>query len=147
MNAPDFDRSKPLYRLFELDDGANEWWTVELDNTPGRKVSESTARILNNMVFTASWRDAFQAAFAKHKKATVYTPVREIDATLKHAVLREISGADDGSRFAWGFIFGDRKARWEDGHRIHTSLILAGPDEDGIIHTCNSSYKIERHEP
>lgn len=42
-----------------------------------------------------------------------------------------------------GNIYGDTKGRFPDGMFIHTSLILSGPDENGVIVTRNSSYRLE----
>ncbi len=69
--------------------------------------------------------------------ASITAPV---DATLKSAWLVEVG---DGRYFARGHIYGDSKRRWSDGHPIYTSFILEGPDENGIIRTMNSVYKLE----
>lgn len=46
-------------------------------------------------------------------------------------------------KIANGDLYGDAKQRWRDGTYIHTSLIMSGPDENGIIVTRNSVYKLE----
>lgn len=40
-----------------------------------------------------------------------------------------------------GFITGDTKGRFRDGQFINSSLIMEGPDEQGIVKTYYSSYK------
>lgn len=147
MNAPEtFDRSKPLYRLFEMEDGSRAWYTVELDNTPGRAVSGVEAEVIQAHVDGSDWKDAFYAAFERHKKATVYAKLVEpyevpegVDAILRGARI-----VDWGGKVALGAIYGDRKGRWQDGHSIHTSYIVNGPDENGVIRTrSGSTYKLE----
>lgn len=41
-----------------------------------------------------------------------------------------------------GQVYNDRKGRFYDGQWIHTSHIISGPDEDGIVKTSNSVYKL-----
>lgn len=43
----------------------------------------------------------------------------------------------------WGNVYGDTKGRFRGGELIHTSWVVSGPDENGIIKTRNSVYKIE----
>ena len=42
-----------------------------------------------------------------------------------------------------GSIYADKKHRFVDGYPIHTSEVLSGPDEAGIITTKNSRYLID----
>lgn len=146
MTAMTFDRSRPLYRLFEMEDGSRQWWTVEADNTPGRVVGEIEAAMVPELVDRAPWRDAFYAAFEKHRKATVYAQIVEavevpdgVDGVLRHARFE----VWEGETVCVGGIYGDRRGRWRDGHPIHTSPMISGPDENGIIRTRNSTYKVE----
>lgn len=146
MDSITFDRTKPLYRLFMLD-GDAEWWTVELDNTPGRKLSDAESEAVHRLVFKAPWRQDFLGALAKHSKATVYQTVHpsyEVPAGC-NAILRNVRymGAAKGV-IAVGAIYGDREQRWPDGTRITISFIQSGPDENGIIRTRNSVYKVEQ---
>jgi hypothetical protein len=148
MQEPDsitFDRSKPLYRIFTLEDG-QEWWTVEADNTPGRQLNAMESDVADNMVMRAPWRAAFFEALGKNGKATVYANIVKpyvvpdgVDAILRNAIIEEWAG----DRVATGAIYGDRRQRWKDGHPIHTSIILSGPDDAGIIKTRNSTYLLE----
>jgi hypothetical protein len=63
-----------------------------------------------------------------------------VDAIIRQARLIDI-GED---RVAQGFIYQDRKLRFPDGMFVRrTSTILEGPDEQGIIKTKNSTYKVE----
>lgn len=41
-----------------------------------------------------------------------------------------------------GNCYGDIHGRFYEGQWIHTSYVISGPDEDGIIKTRNSTYKI-----
>jgi hypothetical protein len=70
-----FDRAQPLFRLFEQDEGPKAWWTVEADNAPGRPLDEDEISVIEFIVNNAPWKDAFFAALAKNKKATVYENV------------------------------------------------------------------------
>jgi hypothetical protein len=149
MQEPDsitFDRGKPLYRLFLKEDGTREWWTVVADNTPGRLVDDFEAALVQEQVDKADWKDAFYAAFEKNGKATIYGKIVDpyvvpegCDAILRGARIETWGD----KRQATGSIYGDRRNRWVDGHPIHTSMILEGPDEAGIIKTRNSTYKLE----
>lgn len=141
-----FDRSKPLYRAFKMEDGSRQWWSVEVDNMPGRQIIE-LSDVLDYIVDKAPWREGFETAFAKHSKATVYA--ERVDpyvvpddcvALLRHARVRE---SPYGGRIATGLCFGDRQGRFRDGTLIWTSLIKSGPDENGIIVTRNNRYKLE----
>lgn len=66
-----------------------------------------------------------------------------ITGTLKNASIQPVPFATDDTFIAHGLIYGDVHGRWPDGTRIRTSKIVYGPDEDGIIHTRNSVYKLE----
>ena len=70
-----FDRTRRLYRLFEMDDGSREWWTVAVDNTPGDRLSDRMVAHLEAWLDQQPWRDAFYAAFETHRKATIYEDV------------------------------------------------------------------------
>jgi hypothetical protein len=65
----------------------------------------------------------------------------ELDGTIKNAVIAPIYGRDQMR--ASGNLYGDRKGRFSDGEWIHTSAIVSGPDEHGIVRTRNSVYRIE----
>jgi hypothetical protein len=68
----------------------------------------------------------------------------EVDGVLKYAFIVEATYPGFGPyRMAFGLIHDDRKGRWPDGRPIHTSAILEGPDEQGIIRTLNSVYRVE----
>lgn len=41
-----------------------------------------------------------------------------------------------------GNIYGDTKGRFPEGHFIHTSRVVSGPDADGVITTLNSAYRL-----
>jgi hypothetical protein len=41
---------------------------------------------------------------------------------------------------AWGLVFGH--PGFPQGHYIHTSTIRSGPDENGLIQTDNSIYRL-----
>lgn len=69
---PDFNRRKPLYRLFRGDDGLNRLYNVLPDNTPGDEVDEVTTNKVMRFVNDASWRFHFWQAFVHHGKATIY---------------------------------------------------------------------------
>lgn len=62
------------------------------------------------------------------------------DAVIKDATIAGIYGS---RRIAFGRVYGDRKGRFDDGTTIRTSAIVSGPDENGIIQTRNSRYKLE----
>lgn len=70
-----FDRTRRLYRLFEMDDGSREWWTVAVDNTPGDRLNDQMVAALEAWLDQQPWRDAFYAAFETHRKATIYEDV------------------------------------------------------------------------
>lgn len=63
-----------------------------------------------------------------------------IDGVIKEA---RIEPWFDGKSVALGKLYGDRKKRFNDGTPIHTSYIVSGPDESGIIHTLNGIYQLE----
>jgi hypothetical protein len=63
----------------------------------------------------------------------------EIDGVIKNAVLWSYySGA-----MVVGHIYEDKKRRFEDGKLIHTSNIEHFSDDNLIITTKNSVYKVE----
>ena len=75
------DRTRPLYRLFEMDDGSQEWWTVDASNMPGDRVGPGPDEsVLSLWVACQPWHDDFYAAFEKHRKATIYATARNHDA-------------------------------------------------------------------
>lgn len=65
----------------------------------------------------------------------------EIDGVLKNA--RLVAGGHQIS----GDIYGDRKGRFRDGECVRTSRIVSGPDENGIVTTRNSVYRVEFASP
>lgn len=150
-----FDRSKPLYRLFDLEteDGARAWHVVGADNTPGDCLTEDETIRLDAYLAAQSWAPQFWEAFAKNKKATIYAtkdfkglvPMDlsgEIDGTLIHAVIYPWGGGG-GYQLAHGYLDGvDRKGRFRHGESVTTSYLVYGPDENGIIRTRNSTYKL-----
>jgi len=145
MKPETFDRSKPLYRVFD-NDGILDWWTVELDGTPGRQLREDEISLVERMVARSAWAVSFYDALERHQKATVYASIVEpytvpegCTALLRHARFVDIGDQS----IVVGAIYGDRHKRWEDGHFIHTSAITEGPDSAGIIKTLNSVYKLE----
>ena len=66
-----------------------------------------------------------------------------IDGVLKNAIIEPIPGNMDGLKWARGLIYDDRKCRFDNGHPIHTSYIVSGPDENNIVRTRNSTYRLE----
>jgi hypothetical protein len=141
----DFDRSKPVYRLFEMEDGSREWWTVELDNTPGRRLNGFEIPLVEYMVDHAPWHDGFWQAFEKHRKATVYaksTPAYVVPAGCDAVIYGKIDKLW-GETVAQGQIYGDRQGRFRDGFFLHTSKVMSGPNAAGIFKTRNSTYKLE----
>ncbi len=66
---------------------------------------------------------------------------QEYDAVIKNAVIDNYYFSQD--KVVWGNIYGDKKGRFADGCPIHTSYIISGPDENGIVKTRNSTYKVE----
>ena len=70
------------------------------------------------------------------------TAAPEIDGVIRNATIEPVPGGDD-KFWARGALYGDRKGRFPDGERIHTSYIVSGPDADGIIRTRNSVYRVE----
>lgn len=144
MRTDSFDRSKPLYRLFLMEDGSRQWWAVGPDNAPTGPVDENFVGLLNAYVGQAEWTDEFYAAFTQHKKATVYAnnvPDYVVPDGCDAVIRGWIVPRDDGA-YARGQIYGDRARRWLDGHPINTSTIMSGPDADGVIKTRNSIYKL-----
>lgn len=73
LPADGFDRRRPQYRLFDMEDGTRQWWTVlpEL-NAPGQRIPPDSEGILYTLVALAPWGDKFWEAFAAHGKATIY---------------------------------------------------------------------------
>jgi len=69
---PEFDRRKPLYRLFQEEGYRHRLYTVLPDNTPGDEVAPSVAQMIQIMVGTRPWGHHFWSAFAQHGKATIY---------------------------------------------------------------------------
>lgn len=67
------------------------------------------------------------------------TDPADIDCVLKEAEIYQQSDV----RRATGIVSADRKGRFSDGERVHTSAIVWGPDEDGVIKTRNSVYRLE----
>jgi hypothetical protein len=59
----------------------------------------------------------------------------EVTAVLKNCEWR-------GRRIA-GFVYNDTKGRFANGEDIVTSSVLEGPDRHGLIHTKNSTYRVE----
>jgi hypothetical protein len=60
------------------------------------------------------------------------------------ATLRDCSKDYYGKQYiVWGNIYGDTRGRWRDGTRIHTSDVKSFDEATQILHTLNSSYKIE----
>lgn len=73
------DRSRPLYRLFNLteepDGRAAVWFHVGVDNTPQAEVSPALSARLFYYVECQPWVDLFWNAFSTNKKATLYEPL------------------------------------------------------------------------
>lgn len=61
------------------------------------------------------------------------------DAIIKNAFITDYNGIT----VARGDIYEDSKGRFADGTFIRTSYIVNGPDENNIICTRNSVYKLE----
>jgi hypothetical protein len=73
---PDFDRSRPIYRLFDLSDESDGrplvWCEVGADNTPGAEVSPEIDKVLFAFIEAQPWKHLFYEAFRKNRKATIY---------------------------------------------------------------------------
>lgn len=63
----------------------------------------------------------------------------EITATLKNATRQKWFGGKD---VLIGDVHGDSKGRFEDGERIHTSVIVRELPGDVFV-TKNSTYKVD----
>jgi len=74
---PDFDRSKPQFRLYAIKDApeTNGWFEVLADNLPGRRATREEVAQIDHRINTAPWRDDFWYAIHKHGKATLYAPL------------------------------------------------------------------------
>lgn len=66
----------------------------------------------------------------------------EIDGVLQDWKIERTLGSNEV--IYWGNIYRDRKGRFPDGMRIHTSGVAEPPDAQGIITTRNSSYLLGR---
>lgn len=155
-----YDRSQPLYRLFDLEteDGARAWHVVGPDNTPGDGLTPEETIRLDAYLAAQSWAPLFWAAFATNKKATIYATkdfrgivpmdlTGEIDGVLEHAVVYPWGG-DPEYLIAFGYLKGeDRKGRFRHGESVRTSYLVYGPDANGIVRTRNSTYKLIMKEP
>lgn len=142
-----FDRSRPLYRLFNMEDGGPpQWWTVEVDNIPGAALDPQIAQVIAEMVERAPWRDAFYAAYDKHHKATVYAAKvepYEVPGNCVALIRRARFHTCIDGRFLIGAFYGDKLGRIRDGQVSNTSLVVSGPDEHGVVETINNTYKVE----
>lgn len=73
LPADGFDRRKPVYRLFDMEDGTRQWWTVIQElNAPGTRAMPSEESWCYAYVAQQPWADLFWAAFEKNGKATIY---------------------------------------------------------------------------
>lgn len=63
-------------------------------------------------------------------------PDEQVTAELRISHFQDFP---DG-QIAWDYVFNDKKNRFRNGERIHTSLILEQTDE--YITTLNSIYKV-----
>ena len=66
------DRSQPIYRLFDMEDGSRQWWTIGVDGFICVRLSDIFAAKVEAWLDTRPWRDAFYAAFEANRKATIY---------------------------------------------------------------------------
>ncbi|USN14127.1 hypothetical protein PAPPERLAPAPP_04530 [Brevundimonas phage vB_BpoS-Papperlapapp] len=66
-----------------------------------------------------------------------------VDGVLLGAWLMDRDSVSLGRtvQIGWGYIYGDRKGRFEDGAYIHTSYFTAEP-VDGVYKTLNSTYRL-----
>lgn len=61
---------------------------------------------------------------------------------------REITGTledwwfDNSNTVYWGYVYGDIRNRFRDGSYIHTSRVIKVDNEENVIHTLNSVYKL-----
>lgn len=65
-----------------------------------------------------------------------------VDGVVVNAVI-EPWPFNAAQKVAWGYLFGDKKCRFYEGQWIHTSEIVSGPDEDGILKTKFSTYRLK----
>lgn len=72
MVPPAFDRSRPGFRIFRLDDGAWVWTHVLPDNTPGDYCTPEEMVLIYARLAEASWAADFWRAAKQHGKATLY---------------------------------------------------------------------------
>lgn len=148
---PTFDRARPLYRAFLSDeDDSIAWHHVSVDFTPGDALTETEVNNLYFIYGLQPWWKAFFDRLQLNRKATIYTSLdlwgaHDIDLALK------IDGLlDRATVFGYGkykvargvLASEDRKGRFDRGDVITTSYILAGPDENGVIRTRNSVYRL-----
>lgn len=64
---------------------------------------------------------------------------QEVDGIIDNV---EIITYSDGKTGVYGNLVGDYKGRFASGMPIRTSWIVSGPDENGIVKTRNSVYKV-----
>lgn len=70
-----------------------------------------------------------------------------VDGVILDAKIHEVASRDRTVAIAWGYVYGDRKLRFEDGALIHTSYFTEPPVGD-VYKTRNSIYRIRlRPEP
>lgn len=65
-----------------------------------------------------------------------------VDGVIVNAVITDWYG-DKTQQVAYGNVFGDKKGRFSEGYYIHTSKILEGPDENGLLKTRFSTYRLK----
>lgn len=75
LPADGFDRRKPRFRLFDMEDGTRQWWEVIPQlNAPGKRCTPAQEAAIYEALSRAPWVDLFWAAFEKNRKATIYEP-------------------------------------------------------------------------
>ena len=62
-----------------------------------------------------------------------------VTATLRNAV--RSPRRSDGAYVIYGDVYGDIRGRFVDGQNIRTSIVMH--EEDGMVRTLNSLYRIE----
>lgn len=148
---PSFDRERPLYRAFlSDDDNSIAWHHVSVDFTPGDELTDSEVSSLAFIYSQQPWWPQFEARLKLNRKATIYAsldrygPVPadlslEIDGELDRVTIFKIGNYPVANGI---LVSEDRKGRFRRGEFVRTSYILAGPDENGIIRTRNSVYRL-----
>jgi hypothetical protein len=83
--------------------------------------------------------DEVERHVVDNKQVHPATEQAPVDAVLKEASIHDMGRGP----IAFGKVYADRKGRFKNGESIRTSLIISGPDANGVIRTRNSVYQLE----